>query len=331
MVNKDYDEIYQTYPVFKHNPYIYLIVGESGTGKSHTAKKIVDESKGKTLRVNRDTLRSLIHNNSSHKNMEKIIKKMEEEIVKVALSAGKNICVDNTHLTEEAVTRWTNIAIENECNITIYRMNTPYETAIIRDSCREGSEYLGKAIIDNQFLRSGRLPIRQIETVIFDIDGTVCNGNGIRNIYDESRVIFDKPHQNIINMIKLYQDEGKQIIAVSGRTTKCGKDTFKWLYNRGIPPDFLLMREFYDKRHDVEVKQDILGGILKLLPKELIVRVYDDRPAVIVMWKKNNLPVQAVYQNEIVDELFTEHKETCEEVSCPIVGRCIHCGAIKDF
>lgn len=331
MVNKEYDEILQDYLPFKKNPYIFLMVGESGTGKSSTAKKIVDESQGKTVRVNRDTLRTLVHNNSSHKNMEKLIKKMEEELVKVALSSGKNIIVDNTHLTEESITRWTNLAIENKCNITIYRMNTPYLTAVIRNDCRVGDENLGKAVIDNQFLKTGRLPIKRIPSIIFDIDGTVANSWGVRNVYDETRVLFDKPFQNIVNIVKQHQSEGKQIIAVSGRSTKASKGTELWLSSLDVNPDFMFMREFWDKRHDVEVKKDILDKILNLLPKEYIRSVLDDRPKVVRMWIENGLPVQAVYKDTLVDDLYTEHKEGCLFINDPILRRCASCGAIEDF
>jgi hypothetical protein len=52
------------------------------------------------------------------------------------------------------------------------------------------------------------------------------------------------------------------------------------------------MRRGGDHRPDDMVKEEILA----LLPKERIVKVIDDRPRVIAMWKKHGLDVMEVNQ-----------------------------------
>jgi len=86
------------------------------------------------------------------------------------------------------------------------------------------------------------------------------------------------------------------VIVVSGRPNKfkgmdTGRTTLNWLTAHGIPFSHLFMRREDDHRDDTVVKSEILASLLKLVPKEQIAFVVDDRPSVIRMWKSHGLTV----------------------------------------
>jgi hypothetical protein len=101
----------------------------------------------------------------------------------------------------------------------------------------------------------------------------------------------DLPRTEVIDQIMAEEHNGRQIVFVSARPEDYREATEAWFERafKGYRPYLaLIMRESGDKRPDVEVKRDILNNYLKHLD---IVRVYDDRPSVIRMWRDNELEV----------------------------------------
>ncbi len=94
------------------------------------------------------------------------------------------------------------------------------------------------------------------------------------DIYD--RVIDD----SIVN--------NADIMLVTGRPSKYREETENWLKRNGVEYMHLFMRSQNDRRPDTVVKQEIYDKYLKHYN---VIRVYDDRPSVIDMWKSNNLDV----------------------------------------
>ena len=81
------------------------------------------------------------------------------------------------------------------------------------------------------------------------------------------------------------------LVLVSSRPEDYRRQTTDWLAQNEMKFDNLIMRQSGDKRPDTEVKNDIYHRYLKHYN---IVRVFDDRPSVIRMWREKGLEVQDV-------------------------------------
>ena len=319
-----------------HTRKLLLIQGESGSGKSTFAKKYVEDHPT-YIRINRDDLRiELADEPNAPKGgkFERFVSLVEKSRVDKALKENKSVILDNTHLNSNTVDGWRNFA-RHKAEFDIYRMQTPMEECILRDSKRIGKSHVGTAVIHRQFLMSGRLPIDLSKKIVLsDVDGTLMDCHGIRSPYDESKVLLDKPFQNIINEVNKYHDAGNTVIIVSGRHSTCGDDTITSLTKHGVKFDFIFMRHMWDNNHDYIVKQQILDQLLNVVPKEQIIKIWDDRPQVVKqVWLKNNLPIQPVFKNQLIpiNEWTTVHDKNCKFIATNRFGRCPDCEALEDF
>jgi predicted kinase len=273
-----------------------LMVGESGSGKSTVARALVSADTYKqTVRVNRDSIRKMLFENWNAK-YEPLVEKLEFEAASSALGAGFNIVVDDLNINPKVKKQWENFAAGQGAEFVLHEISEPLDVCVYRDSQRKGRDRVGRSVITKQFIRNGRPEVfKDVLTVLVDIDGTLANHEGVRNAYDESRVIHDDVYPVVAHWVRMLYvaDPGPkyQVLIVSGRHENCGPDTEDWLSRHVIPYDGLLMRNRGDNRSDVVVKQELLDLILKYVRKENIAFVIDHRPRVIAMWKANGLSV----------------------------------------
>lgn len=125
--------------------------------------------------------------------------------------------------------------------------------------------------------------------MIVDIDGTIAL-RGDRDPYDWGRVGEDRPNSPIITVIKALQTElGYRIIFTSGRKRRCHKATVEWIKEHvGLDHPVLYMRSDNDNRPDTEVKRQMfLDGIRPVFDDPVL--VFDDRDAVVAMWRSLGL------------------------------------------
>lgn len=130
-----------------------------------------------------------------------------------------------------------------------------------------------------------------------------CNGEGkiLKKNHDMfyELVMKDTPIDIVVCWIRVVYNETDEsgnrknfVIIASGRSPeKCGEETCTWLSLHDIPYDHLIMRRSNMHGPDDEEKQLILDLILKVIPKNQIKYVVDDRPNVIAMWRRNGLHV----------------------------------------
>ena len=354
-----------------HTRELLLLVGEAGCGKSTIARKLVEE-KG-YVRVNRDDLRielaPLVKDASlrsvfqeevaikeagvfiprkfkggvAGRDFEDLVAKVERARAAYALSLDKNVVVDNTHLNPNTVDKWRHFA-NHKAAFRIYRLDTPMEECIRRDALRTGSAHVGRAVIERQFLVSGRHPVFQRLTpetsvYLYDVDGTVANhmdaqGNSLRSPYGLN-VEVDTPWMGVIEEIQnLYTQPNVLMFAVSGRKSMAGDATWEWLNKYEVPRDGLFMRHSFDNRSDVLVKQDILNELLRWVPLEQIKGVIDDRPRVVnECWRKAGVPVRPVFGGKFLtpEEFTTVHCEGCSYADKEDYRRCPDCHALENF
>lgn len=309
-----------------HTKTILLLVGESGSGKSTVAKQYIERHPN-FIRLNRDELRIELSTDPmapKGSNFERFVAKIEKSRATEALKKGLSVLVDNTHLNPNTRAGWEDFA-RHKAEFKIWRMSTSLEDCIARDNLRTGSNHVGRAVIERQFLMSGRLPIdRNKKIVLVDVDGTVADSSGVRSPYDESKVHLDKPYPVIIKLVQELKKD-HYIFMVSGRHSTCGDATIEWLGKQQVPFDHIFMRHSFDNRSDVMVKEDILQELLKIVPIEQISQSLDDRWRVISeCWRKYGIrciPVRGTPHHSLNCKYQNlDHKETC-----------IHCHAIGNF
>jgi len=273
--------------------------GLPGSGKSTKAKELVDS--GNYIRVNRDLLREMLHNNKWSGKNEGITIDAEKAMIRVALGSGKNIVVDDTNLNPSVVQMWRDLAKENGMQFEILNMTTSLEECIRRDA--ERSHTIGRDRIVGMALQSNLFPVPKKGFVLCDLDGTLCDIKHRLKYVDGSmgekkdwKTFFEKIPDDLLRGGTLgtllnARREGYQVFFVSARPDTYRGITVEWL-NKHLPKDFkyegLLMRSAYDKREDTLVKQDMYDKYFKHYSVHSVI---DDRPSVIRMWKSNGLNV----------------------------------------
>lgn len=291
---------------------ITILIGYSASGKSTLANNIVSNNSN-TVIVNRDKLREMLFgysestiqnyykdSNELIKNREDLVTEAQYNLIEAYLDSGKDVIIDDTNLDKKYIKNiqkkfyYSNIELVDVPSFT----NISKDEAIINDSNR--TRIVGKKVIDKQYDRyinlkayilsfkhtppklllnnslTNKNGTNKPKCIIVDIDGTIADKNN-RNAFDLTKVIQDKPRQNIIDISnKLFKDY--RVILCSGREEVCREDTIKWLDNNKVLYSQLLMRGKGDFRPDWIIKQEFWDSITD---DYYIVGLFDDRNQVI--------------------------------------------------
>lgn len=305
--------------------------GLPGSGKSHWAKEQVKLDYENTIRVNRDDIRTMLHDGFFDGPItESNVVMVRDAIIRQALKKSKTVISDDTNLRAGVVKELAKIAEFFGAEIEVVDFDTPKEECIRRDAQRYWRENVGEDVINKmykQFFAKGKFPVNPLENYngavvfkpyvadeskpkafIFDIDGTCSYGTG-RNMYDYTQVHTDAPHDDVLDMARFFFNSGFEIIFLSGREDSCFEATAKWLndhldlkfisdattvgHPNGIP---LIMRKTGDGRQDAIIKYEIFSN--KIAPNYNVVGVFDDRRQVIDMWRNINVRCYDVAGND---------------------------------
>lgn len=276
-----------------------IMRGLPASGKSTKAKELL--SVGNTVRINKDLLRTMLHFDNFTGRNEGMTRDAARELAAMYLSKGVNVIIDDTNLNEGTVQSWKDLAKIHNAKIEYHDMfDVSVEECIDRDSQRENK--VGKHVIQKMALQHlGYLKGEKV--VICDLDGTLCDiEHRLHFAHSEPRdwksffagIPNDQLRLDVNNKVSevLTQDVGTRLIFVSARPENYRMATEKWLDNNFFyNHTALIMREKNDKRPDTEVKSDIYDKYLKNLN---IIKVFDDRPSVIRMWREKGLNVEDV-------------------------------------
>ena len=150
---------------------------------------------------------------------------------------------------------------------------------------------------------------------IFDLDGTLSNGNHRLHLLPkkdlhltESWTEFnmaagvDAPITDTIRVMKAMRAAGFIVIILTGRSDEAREITEKWLVQNGASHyDLLIMRSAYDNRKDTVIKEEILRKI----GIERIVAAWDDSPTVIAHLRSLGITTYQVcdYGDNLQDHL----------------------------
>lgn len=274
---------------------LLMMRGLPGSGKTTKANEIMREA-GNFVRVNRDQLRPMLHGDAKWSGKkEKITRKVQTAMVSSMLNEGLSVIVDDTNLRDFDRDRWSAIAREHNSKFEVVDMDTPYDECVERVSNRQNS--VGFHVVTSMALSSGRFPYRNI--ILCDIDGTIADlTHRLHHIKGDVRDwdhffagVMDDGFKNEVweNVVADAEENSAVIIFLSGRSDICRADTEMWLEeNTGIEQPIVLMRQSWDRRPDTDVKSDIFNWHFKGYN---IIRVYDDRPRLVRMWKDMGLSV----------------------------------------
>ena len=134
------------------------------------------------------------------------------------------------------------------------------------------------------------------QCVLLDLDGTVADLSHrlhyIKNGNRDWKSFFaevgkDKPIWQVIDVVRALHDEGHYIVAVSGRSNVCEKETIQWLYDNEVPFDDLYMRQEGDYRPDTIVKEEILHQLREEGYNPWL--AIDDRNRLAKMWRSHGI------------------------------------------
>lgn len=287
-----------------------ILIGCSGSGKSTWAHKQWEKDPLNTVIVSRDKARELLfgytessvseyYRSPNNAKLEKQITLFEDKLIETALSVGKTVIVDATHLRKEYLERFKIFNVQIEFVIFYEVLDVLLERN--RNRVRQVPENIIKKQV--QQLRSLNVPMF-LEPVEFDnspknkgvcyvvdIDGTVAE-KGNRNAFDWKRVGEDEEKPEVVQTVWDLYSANNEIIFCSGRDEVCREETEKWLYKTFIGMDFkLYMRPQGDMRPDWIVKEEMWREISK---DYYIVSLIDDRDQVIRRARALGLTVMQV-------------------------------------
>lgn len=139
------------------------------------------------------------------------------------------------------------------------------------------------------------------DAVIFDMDGTLCDTSTIEHLIegdDKDFAAFHAasaacpPRPEVVEAARAEHDKGRAVLVVTSREFIWRDLTLDWLVEHGVPYDALYLRIVGDYRKDVLIKKDILEQIGA--DGFTVLEAWDDKPAVIDLWRDNGLEVHAV-------------------------------------
>lgn len=281
--------------------------GLPASGKSTKAEELL--AQGNTVRLNKDLLRTMLHFDKFNGRNESHTRDAARKLADWFLSQGINVIIDDTNLNEGTVQSWKDLAKAHNAKIEYGDMTSvTVEECVVRDLYRKkkvGSHVIIKMALERLEYLKGK------KVVICDLDGTICDithrlqyGKGETKDWNKffSLISDDTPRRDVLDLVnKTCKENNAHLIFVSARPETYRSVTEDWITNNTAPLIHeylsehqtweLIMREANDKRPDTEVKAEIFDRYLKNLD---IVKVFDDRPSVIRMWREKGLDVEDV-------------------------------------
>lgn len=278
---------------------LVMLKGLPASGKTTYAATVCKEQNWK--RVNRDLIRTMLHFDSWTGKNESVTVDIEKMVARELIMKGFNVIVDDCNLNPKNADMWKEVAKSAKVEFSTKNFDTPYTDCMYRDLLREKS--VGEHVIANMAFQYSLQGIPKKSIVICDIDGTVANTDhrvhfvqtpeGATDFVKDWKAFFaamekDTPREDVREILNEYIETGHTIVFVSGRPDTYRKQTESWLETHGFEANFLFMRSSKDSRPDTQVKSEIYD---KYFADKEVVKVIDDRPSVIRMWKEKGLDV----------------------------------------
>ena len=286
---------------------ILLLKGLPACGKSTYAKKLVEQ--GSHVRVNKDDLRSMLHNSIYSESNEKFVLSVRDFAVEECLKKNLSVVVDDTNFDGQHFKRMCLIAEKFDKDIVVREKYFPIDLTVTHE--RNDQRSVGKvprSVVDRMYkkyvegktvkerfaqITNKKEALTQDKNlppaIICDLDGTISLfTEEMRSPYDASKCEHDLLNEPVADVINTYFNKGYKILFVSGREDKYREQTEKFLKKHF--PDLtysLYMRKTGDMRKDTIIKKEIYVDNIWL---SYYVRfVLDDRDQVVFGWRSIGL------------------------------------------
>ena len=140
-----------------------------------------------------------------------------------------------------------------------------------------------------------------MQAIVVDMDGTLCDVDGIRHYVMGDRPDFRSFHEasrfcptrpEVESEVRRANDEGIAVVIVTARDERYERATRDFLARHRIPHQALYMRPWGDRRRDTVVKTEILGRLIDdgFQP----VRAIEDRRDIAEVWAAHGIEVMFV-------------------------------------
>lgn len=285
---------------------IILTVGCPGSGKSTWTREFIAKNPG-YFNVNRDDYRQSIMGHEERdeykytKKKEGIVTCMQFDATKGILYGGdsvKGVIISDTNLNPERRLAWETFAKEYNWKIEYKVFDVPW-TELVKRNNKRGTKAVPIDVLRSMYSHMRAylgLPVYtgtpgKPKAVIFDVDGTLAKMVN-RSPYDLEKCDTDIINPMVVELSKMYDKQGYQIIVVSGR--ECGTEedpmkyyrmTRKWVEDfAAVPLVMQCQREQGDTRKDDIVKEEIFWE--KIAPHFDVKLAVDDRQNVVEMWRR---------------------------------------------
>ena len=113
-----------------------ILRGIPASGKSTYRKQFLIDNPD-TICVNMDSLRFMFRNEAYNSKFEKLVKHTEIETMRIALSKGFDVIVDDTNLTLKRVKYIIQMSKTYNPEIEVVTMDTDFEICVVRNENRD--------------------------------------------------------------------------------------------------------------------------------------------------------------------------------------------------
>lgn len=284
---------------------IILTVGCPGSGKSTWTREFIAKNPG-FFNINRDDYRQSIMGHDARdeykytKKKETLVTDMQHTTAHTMLmqDGTKGVVISDTNLNPERRAVWEQFAKELGHKIEYQVFDVPW-TELVKRNSKRGSKAVPIDVLRSMYghMRTYLgLPVYEgtpgkPKAVIFDVDGTLAKMVD-RSPYDLEKCDTDVINPMVVELSKMYDRQGYQIIVVSGRECGTKEDpmkyyrmTRKWVEDfAGVPLVMQCQRLQGDDRKDDVVKEEIFWE--KIAPHFDVKLAIDDRQNVVEMWRR---------------------------------------------
>lgn len=274
---------------------VLILRGLPGSGKSTWAHDFIQRNKG-WIRINKDDLRSMVHNSVWTKDNENIILGIRNSLIEDSLSKGINVIIDDTNFASKHITDIMELANKHNSEFEVKDFDVPLEECLKRNAERTGKARVpDKVIIDmyERYVLPEKPKLKQNKelpkSIVVDLDGTLAI-HLERHPFEFMKCYTDGVNHPVLHCVRAMIKEGYRLIFVSGREDCSKEETIRWLNDKCELFSYdLHMRKTGDNRKDSLVKEEIYKE--HILPNFYVEFVLDDRKQVVDHMRELGLTV----------------------------------------
>ena len=145
--------------------------GLPASGKSTKAKELI-ETRGNTVRINKDLLRTMLHFDKFNGVNEALTQEASTQLASYFLDKNVNVIIDDTNLNPKVMNYWKEFGKTKGFKVEYCDLDTPVEECLIRNIYREKkvpSDVIVRMALQYKELGKGK------KAIICDVDGTIAD------------------------------------------------------------------------------------------------------------------------------------------------------------